>query len=155
MYTYEATLDRVIDGDTVDLNIDLGFDVWLHSTRIRLHHIDTPEKRTRDLLEKHFGFIASDFVLDRLINAKQIIVNTTLEGPKDKYGRILGVIWVDDYILSLNDQLIEKRYAVKYEGQNKSTIADGHKENMKYLVENGSVNLSADLKLLYNISTSK
>jgi len=149
MYNYGATLDRVVDGDTVDLNIDLGFDVWLKSTRVRLHHIDTPEKRTRDLLEKYFGFMSSDFVLDKLINAKQITVDTTLDGPKDKYGRILGVIWVNNELESINDQLIEKRYAVKYEGQNKSDVADEHINNMRYLVENVKIVLPSDIQTLY------
>lgn len=149
MYNYGATLDRVVDGDTVDLNIDLGFDVWKNGTRVRLHHIDTPEKRTRDLLEKHFGFISSDFVLDKLINATRIVVTTTIDGPTDKYGRVLGIIWVDDELESINDQLIRKRYAVKYEGQNKSDIADEHINNMRYLVENAVIVLPNDIQTLY------
>ncbi len=148
MYVYEATLDRVVDGDTVDLNIDLGFDVWLNKTRVRLHHVDTPEKRTRDLLEKHFGFIASDFVLDKLINATRIVIETELDGAKDKYGRILGKIWVNNELQTLNDQLIEKHYAVRYEGQNKSLIEAAHINNMRYLVENG-VALPANLQILF------
>ena len=150
MYEYKATLDRVVDGDTVDLNIDLGFDVWLNSTRVRLHHVDTPEKRTRDILEKHFGYISSDYVVDKLINAGKIVVKTTIDGPTDKYGRILGVIWVDDEANSLNDQLIERHYAVKYEGQNKSLIEDEHINNMRYLVESNEVTLTSDLQELYN-----
>ena len=149
MYVYKATLDRVVDGDTVDFNIDLGFDVWLNGKRVRLHHVDTPEKRTRDLLEKHFGFIASDFVLIKLIDANRIVIQTTIDGPNDKYGRILGEIWVNDDSTTLNDQLIEKRYAVKYEGQNKSDIADEHINNMRYLVEDAGVVLSNDLQALY------
>lgn len=79
MYTYNATLNRVVDGDTVDLNIDLGFNVWVKK-RVRLHHVDTPEKRTSDPLEKHFGFLATDFVLEKLISAKAMVVKTTIEG---------------------------------------------------------------------------
>ena len=149
MYSYGATLDRVVDGDTVDLNIDLGFDVWLHGTRVRLHHIDTPEKRTRDLLEKHFGFISSDFVLEKLINANEIVVQTTMDGPRDKYGRVLGLIWVNSELESINEQLIEKRYAVRYEGQNKSDIAEEHINNMRYLVENAVIVLPHELQPLY------
>ena len=149
MYSYGATLDRVVDGDTVDLNIDLGFDVWLHGTRVRLHHIDTPEKRTRDLLEKHFGFISSDFVLEKLINANEIVVQTTMDGPRDKYGRVLGLIWVNSELESINEQLIEKRYAVRYEGQNKSDIAEEHINNMRYLVENAVIVLPRELQPLY------
>ncbi len=149
MYSYGATLDRVVDGDTVDLNIDLGLDIWKNNTRVRLHHIDTPEKRTRDLLEKHFGFISSAFVLDKMINATQITVTTTIDGPTDKYGRVLGVIWVDNELESINDQLIRKHYAVKYEGQNKSDIADEHINNMRYLVENAGLVLPNDIQTLY------
>ena len=150
MYEYKATLDRVVDGDTVDLNIDLGFDVWLHEMRVRLHHVDTPEKRTRDPLIKLFGYLSADYVLDKLINAKKIVVRTTLDGPKDKYGRVLGVIWIDDDATSLNDQLIEHHYAVNYEGQNKSLVEAEHINNMKTLVEGGTVSLSEDLQELYN-----
>jgi len=148
MYTYKATLDRVVDGDTVDLNIDLGFHVWFNSTRVRLRRVDTPEKRTKDLLEKHFGLLASDFVLDKLINAKKITVRTVIDGRQDKYGRILGEIHVDDESMSLNDQLIEKRYAVSYEGQNKSSVAAQHINNYQYLVENGEV-LTPELQELF------
>jgi micrococcal nuclease len=150
MYEYRATLDRVVDGDTVDLNIDLGFHVWFNSTRVRLRRVDTPEKRTSDLLEKHFGYIATDFVLDKLINAKKIVVRTVIDGRQDKYGRILGEITVDDEEVSLNDQLIENRYAVSYEGQNKSSVAAQHINNYKYLVENGKTTLTEDLQTLYN-----
>ena len=149
MYNYGAKLDRVVDGDTVDLHIDLGFDVWKNSTRVRLHHVDTPEKRTRDLLEKHFGFISSDFVLEKLIGSRRIAVTTTIDGPTDKYGRVLGVIWVNDETTSINDQLIERRYAVKYEGQNKSDVEDEHINNMRYLVENGMIVLPNDIQTLY------
>lgn len=149
MYTYNATIDRVVDGDTVDLNIDLGFDVWVKK-RVRLHHVDTPEKRTRDLLEKVFGQFASDFVSIALHKAKKMIIKTTIDGSTDKYGRVLGEIWCDDDVTSINDQLIEKRYAVKYEGQNKSDVELAHINNMRYLVESGEVALSADMQKLYD-----
>lgn len=149
MYTYNATIDRVVDGDTVDLNIDLGFDVWVKK-RVRLHHVDTPEKRTRDLLEKVFGYVASDFVSIALHKAKKMIIKTTIDGSTDKYGRVLGEIWCDDDATSINDQLIEKRYAVKYEGQNKSDVELAHINNMRYLVESGEIALSADMQKLYD-----
>ena len=149
MYTYNATIDRVVDGDTVDLNIDLGFDVWVKK-RVRLDHVDTPEKRTRDLLEKVFGYVASDFVSIALHKAKKMIIKTTIDGSTDKYGRVLGEIWCDDDATSINDQLIEKRYAVKYEGQNKSDVELAHINNMRYLVESGEIALSADMQKLYD-----
>lgn len=149
MYTYKATLDRVVDGDTVDLNIDLGFDVWIKK-RVRLHHVDTPEKRTRDLLEKVFGYLASDFVSVNLHKAKKMVIKTTIDGSTDKYGRVLGEIWCDDDTTSINDQLIEKRYAVKYEGQNKSDVDAEHINNMRYLVESKEVVLAIDIQPLYD-----
>jgi len=150
MYEYKCKLDRVVDGDTVDVNIDLGFDVWVNSKRVRLHHVDTPEKRTRDILEKHFGYMATDYVTEKMINANKIVIKTEIDGGPDKYGRILGMVWVDDDVTSINDQLIELRLAVKYEGQNKSLVADEHINNYKYLVENNKTILSAELTELYN-----
>jgi len=149
MYTYKATLDRVVDGDTVDLNIDLGFDVWIKK-RVRLHHVDTPEKRTSDPLEKYFGFLATGFVIRKLTTATQLVVKTTIDGPTDKYGRVLGIIWLDSEQASINDQLIENRYAVEYEGQNKSLVEAEHINNYKYLVVNNKVKLSEELQILLN-----
>lgn len=152
MYEYKATLARVVDGDTVDLNIDLGFNVWLNKTRVRLIGVDTPEKRSRDLLEKHFGNISSDFVSEQFIltGSKKIVVHTTLDGNLDKYGRILGEIFVDG--ISINALLIDKRYAVKYEGQNKSMVEEQHINNRTYLVENNLVDLPQDIQTLYENS---
>lgn len=147
LYLYKTKLDRVVDGDTVDLYIDLGFDVWV-GKRVRLREVDTPEKRTRDLLEKHFGFKASDFVLDKLINADSLLVKTEIEGSTDKYGRVLGTIYIDDDKKSLNMQLIENRLAVRYEGQNKSEVEAAHINNYQYLVENGEV-LTPELQELF------
>jgi endonuclease YncB( thermonuclease family) len=149
MYTYHATLDRVVDGDTVDMNIDLGFNVWVKK-RVRLHHVDTPEKRTRDLLEKVFGYLASDYVSIALGKAKSMVIKTSIDGPTDKYGRVLGEIWCDNDVYSINDQLIQKRYAVKYEGQNKSDVEVEHINNMRYLVESGEVALAVDIQPLYD-----
>lgn len=149
MYTYKATLDRVIDGDTIDVNIDLGFHIWIHSKRIRLHHVDTPEKRTRDLLEKHFGFLATDYVIKKMVFSEKIVITTTIDGHKDKYGRILGEIWIDDDSKSINDQLIEMHYAVEYKGQDKSLIEEEHINNYKYLVVNNLTVLSETNQLLF------
>jgi len=150
MYEYKVDLDRVIDGDTIDVNIDLGFDVWVNHKRVRLLHVDTPEKRTRDLLEKHFGYIATKFVTAKLLAAQKIVIKTSIDGGPDKYGRLLGVVWVDDEATSVNQQLIENRYAVRYEGQNKDLVAQAHLDNYKYLVENKIAELPVDLRPLYN-----
>ncbi len=149
MYEYRARLSRVVDGDTVDVDIDLGFDMWAKNKRVRLDMVDTPEKRTRDLLEKHFGNLATDFVNSKLMYAKKIIVRTKLDGGSDKYGRILGEFWIDDEPTSLNEQLFENRYAVKYEGQAKTAVAEAHINNYKYLVINGLTTLPEELVPLY------
>ena len=149
MYTYRAKLYRVIDGDSVELNIDLGFSVWVNEVSIRLLGVDTPETRTKDLLEKHFGLLASDYVLEKLIDAEDIIVTTQLDRA-DKFGRMLGTIWVDGEEKSINAQLLEKSLGVEYKGQNKSEVKAQHINNFKELVENQEVKLSKDLQELYN-----
>ena len=112
MYTYKAKLDRVVDGDTVDANIDLGFDITIHK-RIRLAGIDSPESRTRDLEEKQRGLASKDRLIDLLKDGE-----FTLESKEvGKYGRVLGVLLIDD--LNINNTLVEEGYAVEYWGGKK------------------------------------
>ena len=109
LYTYRAKLDRVVDGDTVDASIDLGFDVWVKK-RIRLHGVDTPEVRTKDLEEKRLGKIAKERLIEILAAAenKFLIISHGL----DKYGRCLGELFINNQ--SVNKQLITEGVAVKY-----------------------------------------
>ena len=120
MYTYKAKLDRVIDGDTIDVNIDLGFDISVHK-RIRLAGIDTPESRTRDLEEKKRG-LASKARLIELLDKGDLVVESKDVG---KYGRVLGVlhIYPKDLDLPINviDRLVEEGYATEYLGVKKKT----------------------------------
>ncbi len=89
MYTYSCKIVRVVDGDTVDIDIDLGFGVWMQKQRIRLYGIDTPESRTRDLVEKKFGLEAKRMILEWLpIDSIQKLI--TVKDKSGKYGRILG-----------------------------------------------------------------
>ena len=112
MYTYKAKLDRVIDGDTVDSNIDLGFDISVHK-RIRLAGIDSPESRTRDLEEKQRGLASKERLINLLKDGE-----FTLESKEvGKYGRVLGVLLIDD--LNINKTLVEEGYAVEYWGGKK------------------------------------
>ena len=112
MYTYKARLDRVVDGDTIDAEIDLGFDVKIKK-RIRFVGIDTPESRTRDLEEKARGLASKDRLIDLLKDGK-----FTLESKEvGKYGRVLGVLLVND--LNINKTLVEEGYAVEYWGGKK------------------------------------
>ena len=112
MYTYKAKLDRVVDGDTVDAYIDLGFDISVHK-RIRLAGIDSPESSTRDLEEKARGLASKDRLIDLLKYGE-----FTLESKEvGKYGRVLGVLLVND--LNINKTLVEEGYAVEYWGGKK------------------------------------
>ena len=111
MYTYKAKLVRVIDGDTIDAEIDLGFNVLIRQ-RIRLYGIDTPESRTRDLEEKERGLAAKQRLTEIL--PKEFIVKTILN-KRGKFGRILGVLYINiDDETSVNDILVEEGHAVQY-----------------------------------------
>lgn len=132
---YRATMLRVVDGDTVDVDIDLGFDVWLRKQRIRLHGIDTPESRTRDLEEKHYGLLSKQYIKDRFPVGHQFTLRT-YKDAKGKFGRILGEL-VDSMGNSVNDMMIAQGYAVAYVGQNKDEVATEHKRNWQRLSEQG------------------
>jgi len=115
MYTYKAKLDRVIDGDTIDANIDLGFDITIHK-RIRLTGIDTPESRTRDLEEKARG-LASKARLVELLGDGDFMLESREVG---KFGRVLGTIYtIAEESININDTLVEEGYAVEYYGGKK------------------------------------
>ena len=115
MYEYNATVPHVVDGDTMDVTLDLGFDI-LYNSRIRLFGINTPESRTRDLEEKARGLAAKDRVLELCPIGQQVIVKTQKDG-KGKYGRILGEIFVGD--INVNQQLVSEGHAVEYFGGKK------------------------------------
>ena len=121
MYEYKAIIRRVVDGDTVDITLDLGFDI-LYNNRLRLHGIDTPESRTRDLEEKKLGLAAKERVKEICPVGSTVMVKTTKDG-RGKYGRILGEIYADgpdDKLINVNEQLIKEGHAVKYFGGKKS-----------------------------------
>lgn len=119
MYEYRvADVVEVIDGDTIDVRIDLGFDISLKK-RVRLNGIDTPESRTANLEEKKYGLEAKDWLKHKLENAQNIRIKTELPDSTEKYGRILGVVWVNDDTISVNEQLFQKGLAWKYDGGTK------------------------------------
>ena len=132
LYEYNCTIDRVVDGDTVDVDIDLGFGVWMQKQRIRLYGVDTPESRTRDAEEKIYGNLAKKFVEERLPVGSKQKLRTKLDG-KGKFGRILGEFVIYDgkthRETTLNEMLIETSNAVKYHGQSKEDIEKEHLEN--------------------------
>tara|TARA_B100000963_G_scaffold190660_1_gene165847 strand:+ start:1780 stop:2205 length:426 start_codon:yes stop_codon:yes gene_type:complete len=131
MYEYRCEIVKVIDGDTVDVNIDLGFGVWLRKERIRLRGIDTPESRTRDVEEKKYGLLAKNF-LQKLLHDNHIILKTHKDA-EGKFGRILGDLWVDKDTMSINQHLVDNYHAVIYEGQSKEQIKQAHLSNRKQL----------------------
>lgn len=129
MYEYKCKLVKVVDGDTVDVDIDLGFGVWLQNQRIRMYGIDAPESRTSDKVEKVYGMAAKDFVI-KWTNAGNLVLKTFKDG-KGKYGRILGELWYND--VNINQRMIEEHHAVKYYGQSKKEIAEQHIANRKWV----------------------
>jgi micrococcal nuclease len=134
MYEYACKIKRVVDGDTIDVDIDLGFDVILSNQRVRLYGIDTPESRTRDLVEKKFGLYAKEFLKGRVGEACTL---RTRKDGKGKYGRILGEFIVDG--VNVNQEMIDKHIGVAYYGQSKDDIQAEHHKNFNYLIENGIV----------------
>ena len=129
VYEYSCKIIRVVDGDTVDVDIDLGFGIWMRNERIRLHGIDTPESRTRDLEEKKYGLVAKEFV-EAHLPVGSIRTLTTVQDKTGKYGRILGKFKAyDSYTdawVNLNQWMIIKHLGVEYSGQSKELIAEQH-----------------------------
>ncbi len=135
MYEYRVkNLIAVVDGDTIDVDIDLGFDISL-SKRVRLAGIDTPESRTTDKNEKKLGLEAKEYLKKGLKDAKQIVIKTELPDSSEKYGRILGWIYVDDNPKALNNMMIDDGYAWGYLGDSKvkdfAALAEARKKSGK------------------------
>ena len=140
MYEYKCKILRVIDGDTVDVDVDLGFGVWLRKERVRIMGIDTPESRTRDKIEKKFG-LASKARLKELLKSGCILktqVSKKGEDMKGKFGRILG-----DFILEdsrrVTEILVNEGHAVAYFGGSKDEVDAAHLVNRERLIEEGVV----------------
>ena len=122
-YNFRVTkINRVLDGDTIDVTIDLGFDLY-KKERVRVAGVDTPEKRTRDLEEKALGIDATNWLKDKLKDAlagdDELSIRTELVGGVGKYGRVLGWLYIGDADVSLNEQMIEQGYAWAYDGGTK------------------------------------
>ena len=115
-------INRVLDGDTIDVTIDLGFDLY-KKERVRVAGVDTPEKRTRDLEEKELGIEATNWIKEKLDGAisgdDDLVIRTELVGGMGKYGRLLGWLYIGDSELSLNELMIEEGYAWSYDGGTK------------------------------------
>tara|TARA_B100001094_G_scaffold330866_2_gene397261 strand:+ start:2277 stop:2705 length:429 start_codon:yes stop_codon:yes gene_type:complete len=135
-YSYRVkSIVKIIDGDTFDCIMDLGFDVLLEA-RVRMMGIDTPESRTRDLEEKKFGLLAKEYLMEKL-DGEELIVTTEVDNEKGKFGRILGWVWADG--VNINNQMIIDHMAVAYEGQSKDDVEQEHLKNREILKEQGKV----------------
>ena len=122
-YNFRVTeIVKVLDGDTIDVIIDLGFDLY-KKERVRIAGVDTPEKRTRDLEEKALGIDATEWLTKQLDGAisgeDDLVIRTELDGGIGKYGRLLGWLYIGDKTESINEQMIQQGYAWEYDGGNK------------------------------------
>jgi len=136
MYTYKVTITHIVDGDTIDVDINLGFAVVLKKQRVRLYEIDTPESRTRDKVEKKYGLAAKQYLKNKLENATNIYLKSH---DKGKFGRILGELFIDDNSKSVNMQMVDDHHAVYYYGQNKDDVKQEHMLNREWLIKNNKM----------------
>ena len=134
MYEYKATIVKIVDGDTVDVDIDLGFDTWRRNERIRLHGCDTPECRTRNKKEKAHGLLAKEYVQKALVVGRTYALTTKEKG---KFGRFLGEFKTGKG--AITKLLIKEKLAVAYTGQNKKDIAAAQEANRLALIEEGKL----------------
>tara|TARA_B100000519_G_scaffold185856_1_gene181381 strand:- start:581 stop:1030 length:450 start_codon:yes stop_codon:yes gene_type:complete len=149
MYEYKCNVVKVVDGDTVDVDIDLGFGIWMKDERVRIMGIDTPESRTRDLVEKKFGLAAKE-KLTELLQGTPVLktqINKDGEDMKGKFGRILGDFIVDDGYGGyengslVTEIMILEGHAVPYAGGSKEEIQEQHLKNREKLIQEGKVTL--------------
>ena len=141
MYEYKCKIVKVVDGDTVDVDIDLGFGCWLRDERVRVMGIDTPESRTSDKVEKIFGLKAKER-LNSLLGANAILqtqVSKNGENMKGKFGRILGNFLTEDGSKVCADVLVAEGHAVHYSGGSKDATTEQHMINRQRLVDEGVV----------------
>jgi len=141
MYEYRCKILRVVDGDTVDVDIDLGFGVWMHKERVRMMGIDTPESRTRDKVEKQFGLASKNRLQELLhVGSSQVLkteIDRSGEDAKGKFGRILGDFLIEEK--RATEILIEEGHAVPYHGQSKDDVHAQHMANRERLLNEGKV----------------
>jgi micrococcal nuclease len=146
MYEYKCKVLKVVDGDTVDIDIDLGFGVWMHKERVRMMGIDTPESRTRDKVEKQFGLASKNRLQELLpVGSSQVLkteIDRSGEDAKGKFGRILGDFLIEEK--RATEILIEEGHAVPYHGQSKDDVHAQHMANRERLLNEGKVILEGE-----------
>ena len=139
MYQYKCKINKVLDGDTVDIDLDLGFNIVLVNQRVRMAGVDTPESRTSNKEEKPRGLLSKKKLAEKLpVGSWQIIETQRSDNNDDKFGRILGVFILEDGT-KVNDWLIQNNYAVPYKGENKELTQADHQTNKKILIERGEL----------------
>ena len=152
MYEYRCKVLKIVDGDTVDVDIDLGFGIVLKNERVRIMGIDTPESRTRDKVEKQFGLAAKKRLKEMLDNKSGPILKTQInkkgEDMKGKFGRILGDFTVyhgpTDSWRMVTEIMVEEGHAVAYFGGSKEEVQAKHMANRSKLIREGLVNMSEE-----------
>ena len=138
-YEYKAKVLKVLDGDTVEIDLDLGFNIILANQKVRLNGIDTPESRTTNTEEKPRGLLSKKKLTEKLpVGSWQTIQTMKADSNDDKFGRILGVFLMEDG-KSLNQWMVDNNYAVAYAGENKELVQEAHQKNKQKLIERGEL----------------
>ena len=138
-YEYKAKVLKVLDGDTVEIDLDLGFKIVLANQKVRLNGIDTPESRTTNTEEKPRGLLSKKKLTEKLpVGSWQTIQTMKADSNDDKFGRILGVFLMEDG-KSLNQWMVDNNYAVAYAGENKELVQEAHQKNKQKLIERGEL----------------
>jgi micrococcal nuclease len=139
MYQYKAKILKVLDGDTVDIDLDLGFNIVLSNQRVRMAGIDTPESRTVDKEEKIRGTLSKKKLAEKLPIGSYVTIETQKsDNNDDKFGRILAIFILEDKT-NLNQWMIDNNYAVLYQGENKELVQEAHQYNKAKLIERGEL----------------
>lgn len=139
MYTYKCRINKVLDGDTVEIDLDLGFNIILANQKVRMLGVDTPESRTANKEEKPRGLLSKKKLQEKLPVGSWVKITThKSDNNDDKFGRILGEFILEDGT-NVNKWLIENNYAVPYLGENKELVQEAHQANKKKLIERGEL----------------
>lgn len=139
MYQYKAKILKVVDGDTVEIDLDLGFNIVLANQKVRLVGVDTPESRTTNAEEKPRGLLSKKKLAEKLPVGSWVTIETQRsDNNDDKFGRILGIFILDDGT-RVNQWLIDNNYAVGYMGENKDLVQEAHQKNKQILIQRGEL----------------
>jgi len=137
MYEYKATVKRIIDGDSLVLDIDLGFYMFMNETKIRLYGLDTPEMNSEDPLLRLQAIMATRYLFDNLQVGEKVVIKTVLD-KREKYGRLLATIIKKDG-LNINEGLIQNKLAISYHNLTREEQIQKHYENQQYLINKGFI----------------